>query len=124
VISFYDLDFKLLKNTGINKYYESFMDIGRSLGTRLRNGKLEIICTSLKGFASYTDLYCTADVTTMTVEKTMVIDREPLGSTISTEPNCTVWLKDGFILNYIFRKGTVFAKAKYFTTVLQPFTYL
>lgn len=37
-----------------------------------------MITTSLKGLMSFTDLYCSVDVASMVIDKTVHFDREPL----------------------------------------------
>lgn len=121
VISFYDQNLKLLKHTGLNKAYEVFVNMGRSLGYHLKGDELEIVTATLNGIASYADIYCSVDTKTMRVTKAGVLDKGSLGRTISSEPNSTLWFPGNFVMNYLLPKGML--RIKSVSTVLQEFVY-
>jgi hypothetical protein len=119
-VSFYSKDLKPIKTIGLNKYFESFMDVGRSISWHVYGDKLYITTSAISGVASYVSLLCTVDMPSMKFEKITALDKGDLSRDKTIEPGATLWFPKTVFVNYLIPKGGLIVKDV--NTVMQKIT--
>jgi hypothetical protein len=120
IISFYDQNWKPIKNIGVDKRYSSFGRYSVSLGIYAMGDYLYLTSGTLTGPASYGDYLCVTNTRSMTLEKLVLLDKAGIGNAKSIEGGATVWFPDTFLLNYDVL-GSMFSNDT--NTILQKAEY-
>jgi hypothetical protein len=105
VVSIYDQQWKLLKTLALDKKYEAFINLGRSLGMKVLGDKLYLVMPSLNAPASYSTLLATVNLNTLQVESFTELDKKNIGKSESVEAGATLWFPNAMLLEYFIPKG-------------------
>ncbi len=105
VISQYNHEMKLVKEIAIDKNHEVMSDEGLTLAANIVDEKLHIFNGVIVGIMRYGTTHCIVNLKTMTLEKSVLLDREGFEFHEPIEGASTVWLGKTVLLNYLVAKG-------------------
>lgn len=104
VVSFYDRNLKLLKETGIDKYFEFFYGTGCSSGYRLKGDNLYLLTAVNTGSNTYQNLTATINLKTMSIGPLQALP-ESGGRRKFIEAGATLWFSNNYVLSDLVPLG-------------------
>jgi hypothetical protein len=121
ILSFYNRQAKHLKTIGLDKTYEAFIPLGRSVGYHMYGKKLYLTTVALAGIGAYSNLLCIVDTDAMKFEQFTILDRGRLGRDRAIEPAATLWFEKSALASYIIPVGGLMIRE--FNAVLQKINF-
>jgi hypothetical protein len=112
IISIYDRQLKFIKIITLDKKYEAFVEVGRSIGIKVKDDKLYAVMGAVQGVASYATLLAVINLNNQQLELFTKLDKE-LRKAQSIEGGATLWFSHSFLLEYLDEEGGMFSKKNY-----------
>jgi hypothetical protein len=125
-IEIFDRNWKKLKGIALDRRFELFEPVCRSIGATITNGKLYTILPAFSGFARLETLFAQIDLKALKVDKYVILDNSYISRSARgpvVESDASIWLKDGVLMENCGDESGFFSSKSNVSSFFQKIEY-